>query len=351
MEKLTVKVDKSYDILIGQDILGSIGHRAKDLNGLGKVLVVSDDIVHSLYGDVVYNSLKDAGYNVFEFTFNHGEKSKNLNTFSQIINFLAEQGFVRSDLIIALGGGVVGDISGFVAASYMRGIDYIQVPTTLLSMIDSSVGGKTAVDLEAGKNLVGAFYQPRLVLIDTNTLLTLPCIEYKNGMGEGIKYAVLEGGELKDLVLDGVKLSDTQSITRFVYLCVDSKRKIVEEDEKESNIRRLLNLGHTFAHAIEKLSLYEIPHGLCVAAGLDIIARISNAHSKLSDIDYMTILNILEKYELNNMNPYTIDQMIDIIKLDKKVESDNINFVIPYTFGDCRIEKVQLSKIKEFVKC
>lgn len=351
MEKLTVKVDKSYDILIGQDILGSIGHRAKDLNGLGKVLVVSDDIVHSLYGDVVYNSLKDAGYNVFEFTFNHGEKSKNLNTFSQIINFLAEQGFVRSDLIIALGGGVVGDISGFVAASYMRGIDYIQVPTTLLSMIDSSVGGKTAVDLEAGKNLVGAFYQPRLVLIDTNTLLTLPCIEYKNGMGEGIKYAVLEGGELKDLVLDGVKLSDTQSITRFVYLCVDSKRKIVEEDEKESNIRRLLNLGHTFAHAIEKLSLYEIPHGLCVAAGLDIIARISNAHSKLSDIDYMTILNILEKYELNNMNPYTIDQMIDIIKLDKKVESDNINFVIPYAFGDCRIEKVQLSKIKEFVKC
>lgn len=351
MEKLTVKVDKSYDILIGQDILGSIGHRAKDLNGLGKVLVVSDDIVHSLYGDVVYNSLKDAGYNVFEFTFNHGEKSKNLNTFSQIINFLAEQGFVRSDLIIALGGGVVGDISGFVAASYMRGIDYIQVPTTLLSMIDSSVGGKTAVDLEAGKNLVGAFYQPRLVLIDTNTLLTLPCIEYKNGMGEGIKYAVLEGGELKDLVLDGVKLSDTQSITRFVYLCVDSKRKIVEEDEKESNIRRLLNLGHTFAHAIEKLSLYEIPHGLCVAAGLDIIARISNAHSKLSDIDYMTILNILEKYELNNMNPYTIDQMIDIIKLDKKVESDNINFVMPYAFGDCRIEKVQLSKIKEFVKC
>ena len=216
MEKLTVKVDKSYDILIGQDILGSIGHRAKDLNGLGKVLVVSDDIVHSLYGDVVYNSLKDAGYNVYEFTFNHGEKSKNLNTFSQIINFLAEQGFVRSDLIIALGGGVVGDISGFVAASYMRGIDYIQVPTTLLSMIDSSVGGKTAVDLEAGKNLVGAFYQPRLVLIDTNTMLTLPCIEYKNGMGEGIKYAVLEGGELKDLVLDGVKLSDTQSITRFV---------------------------------------------------------------------------------------------------------------------------------------
>lgn len=351
MEKLTVKVDKSYDILIGQDILGSIGHRAKDLNGLGKVLVVSDDIVHSLYGEVVYNSLKDAGYNVFEFTFNHGEKSKNLNTFSQIINFLAEQGFVRSDLIIALGGGVVGDISGFVAASYMRGIDYIQVPTTLLSMIDSSVGGKTAVDLEAGKNLVGAFYQPRLVLIDTNTLLTLPCIEYKNGMGEVIKYAVLEGGELKDLVLDGVKLSDTQSITRFVYLCVDSKRKIVEEDEKESNIRRLLNLGHTFAHAIEKLSLYEIPHGLCVAAGLDIIARISNAHSKLSDIDYMTILNILEKYELNNMNPYTIDQMIDIIKLDKKVESDNINFVMPYAFGDCRIEKVKLSQIKEFVKC
>lgn len=351
MEKLTVKVDKSYDILIGQGILASIGERAKEINGTGKVLVISDDTVHSIYGEQVYNSLKDAGYNVYEFTFNHGEKSKNLNTFSQIINFLAEQGFVRSDLIIALGGGVVGDISGFVAASYMRGIDYIQVPTTLLSMIDSSVGGKTAVDLEAGKNLVGAFYQPRLVLIDTNTLLTLPCIEYKNGMGEGIKYAVIEGGELKDLVLDGVKLSDTQSITRFVYLCVDSKRKIVEEDEKESNIRRLLNLGHTFAHAIEKLSLYEIPHGLCVAAGLDIIARISNAHSKLSDIDYMTILNILEKYELNNMNPYTIDQMIDIIKLDKKVESDNINFVIPYTFGDCRIEKVQLSKIKEFVKC
>jgi 3-dehydroquinate synthase len=349
MKTITVHASKTYDIEIEKDLLYTIGEEIKKVKGICKVCVISDDIVHDLYGSIVLDSLKLNGYNVYEYTFTHGEKSKNLNTYSEILNFLATSAFTRSDLIIALGGGVVGDMAGFVAASYMRGIDFVQVPTTLLAMIDSSVGGKTAVDLPSGKNLVGAFYQPIMVIVDPSTLNTLPCTEYKNGMGEGIKYALLEGGELLKLVQKGIRCSCANEISRFIELCIESKKNIVEKDEKENNIRRLLNLGHTFAHSIEKLSNYTIPHGICVAQGLRYIADISGKQNKMSSDTLKELLDLLEKYEMPIIDNYKMSELIDVMKLDKKVENGNINFVMPYDFGDCRIESIPLNKVKDLI--
>ncbi len=226
----------------------------------------------------------------------------------------------------------------------MRGIDFIQVPTTLLAMIDSSVGGKTAVDLPNGKNLVGSFYQPIKVIIDLKTLDTLPCQEYKNGMGEGIKYAMLMDGELESIVTEGVTCSS--NVDKFVELCIRYKKMIVEEDEKESNTRRLLNLGHTFAHAIEKLSNYTIPHGVAVAQGLKIISDISIKQGKLAPCAYEKLQKLLDRYDMSIKEKFEFQDMLDVIKLDKKAEGDYVNAVIPYAFGDCRIEKLKIEDLK-----
>ncbi len=224
---INVNASRSYDIEIGRNILHNIGKEVIDLKGICNVCVVSDDTVYSIYGEVVVNALKASGLNVCVYTFPHGEKSKNLNTFMEIQEYLASQNLKRNDLIIALGGGVCGDMAGFVASTYMRGIDFIQVPTTLLAMIDSSVGGKTAVDLPNGKNLVGSFYQPIKVIIDLKTLDTLPCQEYKNGMGEGIKYAMLMDGELESIVTEGVTCSS--NVDKFVELCIRYKKMYVQD--------------------------------------------------------------------------------------------------------------------------
>ena len=340
---INVNASKSYDIEIGRNLLEKIGQDILAIKEKCNVCIVSDDIVSSLYGDIVFNSLKKAGFNVCVFTIPHGEKSKNIKSFSDILEYLASQNFKRNDLIVALGGGVVGDLAGFVAASYMRGIDFVQVPTTLLAMIDSSVGGKTAIDLPNGKNLVGAFYQPIKVIIDLKTLDSLPCTEYKNGMGEGIKYAMLMDNELESIVGEGVTCSS--NVDRFVELCIRYKKYIVEEDEKESNLRRLLNLGHTFAHAIEKLSGYEIPHGLAVAQGLKIISDISIKQGKLAPCAYDKLTMLLDRYDMHIDKEYSMKDMLDVIKLDKKAEGEYINVVMPYAFGDCRIEKLKIEEL------
>ena len=342
---INVKASKSYDIEIGRNLLDKIGEDLLPLKPKCNVCIISDDIVYPLYGDIVFKSLQRAGYNACVFTFKHGEKSKNLNTFSEIQEYLASQNFKRNDLIVALGGGVTGDLAGFVASTYMRGIDFVQVPTTLLAMIDSSVGGKTAIDLPNGKNLVGTFYQPIKVIIDLKTLDTLPCTEYKNGMGEGIKYAMLMDNELESIVTNGVTCST--NVDRFVELCIRYKKYIVEEDEKESNLRRLLNLGHTFAHAIEKLSGYTIPHGVAVAQGLKIISDISIKQGKLAQCAYDKLQTLLDRYDMHIDEDYSLEQMLEVIKLDKKAEGEYINVVMPYAFGDCRIEKI---KIEDLIK-
>ena len=341
---VNVNASRNYDIEIARDTLIKVGDEIAAIKSKCNVCIISDDTVYGLYGEIVFKSLKDAGFNPCVYTFEHGEKSKNLNTYIKIQEYLASNNFKRSDLIVALGGGVVGDLAGFVTSTYMRGIDFVQVPTTLLAMIDSSVGGKTAIDLPNGKNLVGSFYQPIRVIIDLKTLDTLPCSEYKNGMGEGIKYAMLMNGELESIVTAGVTCSS--NIDKFVELCIRYKKYILEEDEKESNLRRLLNLGHTFAHAIEKLSDYTIPHGVAVAQGLKIISDISKKQGKIAQVAYDKLIMLLDRYDMHIDKEYSMDEMLEVIKLDKKAEGDSVNVVMPYAFGDCRIEKIKIEDLK-----
>jgi 3-dehydroquinate synthase len=278
-----------------------------------KIALVTDDTVNALYASVVEKSLESAGFKVVKFVFSHGEENKNLGVYGQILNFLAENQLTRTDALVALGGGVVGDMAGFAAATFLRGIKYIQMPTTLLSQIDSSVGGKTAIDLPMGKNLVGAFCQPSLVLCDIDTLNTLPKKIFVDGMGEVVKYAVLD----KDIF--ALVESGAYSIEKLVYMCVDYKRRIVEADEFEGGVRKLLNLGHTPAHGIEKLSNYTIPHGNAVAMGVEIINRNSLRHGYLNEKEYKRISAVVQSLVGSEDCPFSIDKVMDAALSDKSV--------------------------------
>lgn len=345
MKTINVKATTPYDILIGKDILQDIGAYVAKLQNKCKIAIISDDKVLSYYGNTIKESCVQQGFTVIEYAFKNGEEQKNINTVNDIYMFLAKANFTRCDLIIALGGGVVGDMAGFVAATYMRGVDYMQVPTTLLAQIDSSIGGKTAIDLPLGKNLVGCFYQPKMVYIDINTLDSLDDINYLNGIGEGIKYAVLNGGRVLDICKDDIK----KNILDFIVECILIKKEIVEKDEKESGERKLLNLGHTFGHSIEVAENFKVPHGICVAIGLEIVAKINYKKGLLGKDNYELIMLLLEKYGLNKHKTYCYDSLIDTMKIDKKVKRGKITFVMPYAVGDCRLIDIELDNIGEYI--
>lgn len=345
----TVNASKKYDVIVENGILKNVGELCRGvLPGCGKTLVVSDSQVAPLYLKTVITSLKKSGFDVYSTTFEAGEESKNLTTFSLVCETAASLGLCRDDAFIALGGGVVGDLTGFVAACYMRGVRFVQIPTTLLAAIDSSVGGKTAVDLVQGKNLVGAFHQPVGVFFDPSVLKTLPENEWKNGLGEGIKYAILCGGKTFDLLQSGLNKTD---LSEFCYLCAKYKAEIVEKDEKDLGLRQLLNLGHTVGHATEKLSSYKIPHGKAVAFGIKTMALASKNAGILSACEYEKITDLLEKYGLLFDLPYTSEQIAEASHGDKKNRSDGLNAVVINGIGDCSIEKTTLEKFGEYIKC
>lgn len=335
---IRVKVSSEYEVVIGRDLLKKSGELIKKVVAPCKVAIITDDTVNALYSEVVEKSLIKNGFAVVKYAFLHGEESKNLNTYGEILNFLAENQLTRTDAIVALGGGVVGDMAGFVASTYLRGIKYIQIPTTLLAQIDSSVGGKTAIDLPCGKNLVGAFYQPELVICDVNTLSTLPNDIFVCGMGETAKYALLDK-EIFNL------LSGEYDILDLVYLCVDYKRKVVEQDEFEGGLRKLLNLGHTPAHGIERLSNYSVSHGNAVAMGLEIILKNSLKHGYIDENEYKKALSIVEKCVGQIVCPYTVKDICSASLNDKKRSGDNITLVMVYGVGDCRLIKVKVSEL------
>jgi len=347
MQRIKIKASKNYEVVVGKDLLTKLGAEILKVINPCKVCVVTDNKVAVKYLETVKNSMKESGFQVFSYVFKSGEKSKSAETFIKIQNFLAESEFTRSDMLIALGGGVVGDMTGFCASTYMRGIKYVQVPTTLLAGIDSSVGGKTAIDLKAGKNLVGTFYPPAKVVFDVKTLDTLPEKEYLNGLGEGVKYAIMDGGEIYDLVKDGLSHSNLE---KFCTLCIKSKKAVVEKDEKEGDYRRILNLGHTFAHAIEKLSEYSLPHGRCVAMGIKIIADISLKKSWLSTTEYVAIEKLLKNNGLMTPSPFEKKDMVDAIHHDKKVSGDKITVVSIAKIGKCEFKEIKLDQLKKFLK-
>ncbi|MDE6060434.1 MAG: 3-dehydroquinate synthase [Clostridia bacterium] len=350
MTNVEVKLNNPYSVVIGMGLLSTLGERVRSVTKAKKVLVVTDSNVSALYLDGVKSSLHSAGFEVFDFVFMAGEKSKTPATYLDIINCLGSYGFKRTDAIVALGGGVVGDIAGFAAATYMRGIDYVQVPTTLLAMIDSSVGGKTGVDLPFGKNLLGAFWQPKAVIADISTLETLPEREWKTGIGEGIKYACLAGGRILEILLDDIK----GNLEEFVRLCVEYKASVVVEDEKESGLRKLLNLGHTVGHAIEKQSNFEIPHGVAVARGVAIMANAAYADGELDSAERDIILSLLTKYGIElpcASSDMTEDSnMSEAFAMDKKAEGDgDISAVVIRGLGKCEVRKMQIEQFKEYI--
>lgn len=340
---VSVHTSPAYEVTVGAGLLHECGARLRPVLGDCRIAVVTDSTVAPLYLNTVCASLREAGYAVCSHVFPAGEGNKNFATLSEILEFLAASQLTRADCVAALGGGVTGDMAGFAAACYLRGIRYVQLPTTLLSAVDSSVGGKTAIDLVAGKNLAGAFLQPAAVLCDTDCLKTLPAAVFADGAAEAIKTGVLAGEELFSLFERDALRSDRAQI---VERCIRYKAGVVERDEREQNERRLLNLGHTPAHAIEKCSAYAIPHGHAVAAGLAIMSRAAASLGWTDKDTAARILNCLEKHSLPTLTSYSASQLAAAALSDKKRAGDFITVVVPTRIGACTLKKLPVTELE-----
>ncbi len=347
MKTVTVSASKEYQVHIGSGLLSELGSYALQVKKPCKAAIISESNVWPLYGDTAVKALEQAGFSVCNFVFPAGEASKNGNTYLQILNFLAENQLTRSDLVIALGGGVTGDITGFAAATYLRGISCIQIPTTLLAMVDSSVGGKTAIDLPAGKNLAGAFYQPSLVLCDLDCLNTLPRDIFLDGCAEVIKYGVLFDKELFAHLQDkGPDFDRENVITR----CVELKRDVVALDEFDRGERQKLNLGHTIGHSIEANSNFAISHGKAVAAGTAIISRASAKNGICTQAVSKEICSVLKHFGLPTNSDCSAKQLFSATLSDKKRSGGSVNLILPREIGDCIISPTQIEALENFIE-
>ena len=325
----------SYDILVERGILA----RAKDyLNLNRRVLVVTDTQVPAIYAQTLAAQCQSAVI----CTVETGENSKSLGGFGHLLQTMLDHGFSRKDCVVAVGGGVVGDLSGFAASAYMRGIDFYNIPTTLLSMVDSSVGGKTAVDLKNGKNLAGAFCQPSLVLIDPDTLNTLSPLIFSDGMAEVIKYGMINTPSLL------TSLQGDYDINDVIEICVSAKRDIVAVDERDTGIRQLLNFGHTPAHGIELLSQYTISHGSAVAIGMVIMTKAAIKRGMCEEKALTVLLGLLDKFSLPSSLVFSAEEIAEAALGDKKRSGDSITLVIPGKEGSCRLEKMPVSELQSF---
>jgi 3-dehydroquinate synthase len=348
MNRISVNASGCYDVCIGAGLLQRLGAMMQPLVKGKTVAIVSDDNVWPLYGQTVENNLENAGFGpVYHFVIPAGEERKNGSTYLQLLSFLAQHQLTRSDCILALGGGVVGDLAGFTAATYLRGIAYVQVPTTLLAAVDSSVGGKTAIDLPEGKNLAGAFYQPALVVCDTNTLQTLPEDIFRDGCAEVIKYGILYDEALfTHLAEKGLDFHREQVITR----CVELKRDVVMEDEFDTGARMRLNLGHTIGHGVEAQSNFTLSHGKAVAIGTAIVSRAGAACGICNESTCDAILSVLEKFGLPCRTIYPAAEIYSCTLSDKKRSGGTINLIIPQRIGYCAICPTPISELQEFIE-
>ena len=347
MKTIEVSASGRYQVKIGSGLLSTLGVQVAGICRSGTAAIVSDSNVWPLYGKIATESLENAGFRVVSFVFSAGEESKNGQTYLELLNFLASRQVTRSDCLIALGGGVVGDLTGFAAATYLRGIAYIQVPTTLLAAVDSSVGGKTAIDLPAGKNLAGAFYQPRLVLCDTDTLTTLPEEIFRDGCAEVIKYGVLYDPQLfSQLMLSGPDFDRESVIAR----CVELKRDVVAMDEFDNGLRQKLNLGHTVGHGIEGHSNFTVSHGRAVAMGMAIVARAAAAGGLCSRADADAIVQLLERFHLPTGTDYAAEDIYRCALSDKKRSGGKVNLIVPRAVGRCDILPTPVEELKSFIE-
>ncbi len=336
--ELLVNTSSPYKILIEHGCLSHAGKLCRSLFAAGRrAAVIADSNTAPLYAAALQKSLSEAGFLPSLYTFPAGEGSKQLSTVAGMYAFLAGQGLTRTDFIVALGGGVAGDMAGFAAATYLRGVPFVQVPTSLLAQVDSSVGGKTAVDLPQGKNLVGAFHQPALVLIDPDTLTSLPSAYFADGLGEVIKYGCIRSRSLFEKLLSGGVRADLPPV---LYECVDIKRQIVEHDEFDTGERMLLNFGHTFGHALEKFYHFEkLSHGFAVGIGMVLMARLGEAVGLTQAGTAKQIEDLLQKYGLPVRDPAPLEALLKATTLDKKSTSSTIRIVL--------LEKIGVSFVKE----
>jgi len=342
MKCIHVTASREYDVLIQRGLLDGLGeHAASTVKGRS-CMVVTDSNVAPLHLGRAVASLKNAGFTVSSFAFPAGEGSKNGETYLTLVNLLAQKKLTRADLLVALGGGVVGDLTGFAAATFLRGIACIQIPTTLLACVDSSVGGKTAIDLPAGKNLAGAFYQPDLVICDPNLIETLPENVFSDGCAEVIKYGMLGSGELLERLQARHAKDDLEYV---IAKCVDMKRDVVEGDEFDTGRRQLLNLGHTFAHSIEKLSGYQIPHGSAVAVGMHLITRAA-IEKGFCPAECLGVLDeLLEKHTLPIHTVFPAEALADIALSDKKRAGGSITLAVPCGMGESKLHRIDVSEL------
>lgn len=344
-ELITVHYNEKpiYDIAIEKDF-SKLAMKVSELGISGrKLCIVTDSNVGELYADEVKNELEKTGNAVFVYTFRAGEASKNLNTVEDVYEYLIINKIDRKDMIVALGGGVVGDLAGFTAATYLRGIDFIQVPTSLLAQVDSSIGGKTGVDFRAYKNMVGAFHQPRLVYMNLSVLGSLSERLFNSGFGEIIKHGFIKDKEyytwLKENI-QHIKSHDYDALENMIAISCNIKRRVVELDPTEKGDRALLNFGHTLGHAIEKLKNFELYHGECVVLGMVAALEISRTRQLISDAEYEDAINTFKAYNFPvTVDGISVEDVIKVSKNDKKMDAGKIKFILLDRIGNAYIDK------------
>lgn len=347
MKIVEVKTGNLYQVRIQRGLIDRVGEELLALLGKTcKAAILTDETVDALYGDRVVASLQSSGFECARYAIQPGEEHKTLADWQGMLAFLAQQQLTRSDCIVALGGGIPGDMAGFAAACYLRGIRFVQVPTTLLAMVDSSVGGKTGINLPSGKNQLGAFYQPRAVFCDPDVLATLPPDTLADGISESIKYGML--GETN--VFDWFETGDwTAHTEELIQRCITAKAAVVEADERDTGCRQLLNLGHTFGHAIEKNSDYQITHGHGVAIGMVLAAKLAH---QLELCDARTVTRLVATLERNHLptdTAYTAAQLADAALADKKRTGGTLTLVLPTKIGYCKLHPVEVSQLENLI--
>ena len=341
-----------YRVIVENGALNRAGqYISEKLRSGAKILMVSDNNVFPLYGKTLENSIRAAGLVPYRFVFDAGEVSKTTATVNRIYQKLAECGFTRTDAVVNLGGGVAGDMGGFAAATFLRGIAYFQIPTSLLAQVDASVGGKTGVDLPFGKNLVGAFYQPSLVITDPDTLKTLPGKHMRDGMAEVIKYGCICSKSLFDRLADGGEGNMPADMPEIIAECVKYKVQLVEEDTKDTGRRMILNFGHSFGHALEKLQNFSgLLHGEAVGIGMIIASEIGESMEVTPRGTAAEITKILKQYGLPTETDYTAEEMTAATALDKKSDGDMLNFILLPKLGDACIRKMSRHELEAQLK-
>lgn len=352
MMTVNVRASKEYNVEIGDGIVSKLGEMIKAVCPKAiKALIVSETNVAALYLDVVKAQIEGAGIEVSTYVFEAGEKSKNINEIAGMWNKMAEAGFTRTDIVVGLGGGVTTDMAGFAASTFLRGIDVIQVPTSLLAMVDASVGGKTGIDIPMGKNQVGAFWQPSLVLEDTSFLKTLPDDVFTEGMGEVTKYAFIMDEKLMDLLekQNGNIRDDATVLENVIGMCVADKAEVIGEDENDNGRRQILNYGHTAGHVIERDSGFTKPHGICVAKGMGIFMDACVKEGTLSAEDAKRMKDLLAMYKLPVSDEISAEDIVKGAMNDKKKRGNTLSVILVNKIGQAEIKKMTAEEFLKFL--